>query len=92
MALTEAEYWLLRRLPEETEWPMLLLQSWPVKVEESYPEWQHQAARLKAKGFLSVADAWIAALAIIWDAELVHKDPEFDQIQGLKTLCLSYKG
>ncbi len=35
------------------------------------------AAKLKAAGGLSVADAWIAATAKIRDAVLVHKDPEF---------------
>jgi predicted nucleic acid-binding protein len=65
IALMEVEYWLLRRLPEEAERCMLLVQSWPVKVEESHLKWWHQAAQLKAEGYLSVADAWIAALAII---------------------------
>ncbi|MCL0094837.1 PIN domain-containing protein [Dehalococcoidales bacterium] len=91
MALMEIEYWLLRRLPKEAERSLLLVQSWPVEVEESYPEWRHQAARLKAGFPLSVADAWIAALAIIQDAELVHKDPQFEKIRDLKTLRLPYK-
>ncbi|MCL0057515.1 PIN domain-containing protein [Dehalococcoidales bacterium] len=85
MALMEIEYWLLRRLPKEAERSLLLVQSWPVEVEESYPE-------LKAGFPLSVADAWIAALAIIQDAELVHKDPQFERIRDLKTLRLPYKG
>ena len=36
-----------------------------------------EASRLKAKGGLSVADAWIAATAAVHAATLVHKDPEF---------------
>ena len=36
-----------------------------------------EAARIKARGGLSVADAWIAATAVVRDAVLVHKDPEF---------------
>ncbi|MGH7789741.1 MAG: PIN domain-containing protein [Candidatus Binatia bacterium] len=36
-----------------------------------------QAAAIKSRGGLSVADAWIAATALIHDAVLVHKDPEF---------------
>src|SRR4029453_7159686 len=36
-----------------------------------------QAARIKAGGALSVADAWIAATALERDAVLLHKDPEF---------------
>ena len=92
IALMEIEYWLLRRLSNEAERSLLLVQSWPVKVEESSPEWRHQAARLKAGFPLSIADAWIAALAIIQDAELVHKDPQFERIDDLKTLRLPYKG
>lgn len=36
------------------------------------------AARLKARGNLSVADSWIAATAIVHRATLLHKDPEFE--------------
>ena len=41
------------------------------------PEILEEAARLKAGGGLSVADAWIAATALSRAAVLVHKDPEF---------------
>jgi len=41
------------------------------------PEILEEAARLKATGGLSVADAWIAATAVVRDAVLIHKDPEF---------------
>lgn len=36
-----------------------------------------RAARIKATYDLSVADAWIAATALITQSRLVHKDPEF---------------
>jgi predicted nucleic acid-binding protein len=36
-----------------------------------------EAAAIKARGGLSVADAWIAATALVHDAVLLHKDPEF---------------
>lgn len=42
-----------------------------------------RAARLKAAGGLSIADAWIAATALLAGTPLVHKDPELDPIQGL---------
>jgi predicted nucleic acid-binding protein len=48
------------------------------------PEILEQAARLKATGGLSVADAWIAATALVHDAVLVHKDPEFTGIRTLR--------
>ncbi len=41
------------------------------------PEILDAAALLKARGGLSVADAWIAATAMTRHAVLVHKDPEF---------------
>jgi len=42
------------------------------------------AAALKARGGLSVADAWIAATALERGAVLVHKDPEFAAAKGTK--------
>lgn len=39
-----------------------------------------EAARIKASGGLSVADAWIAATAASREAVLVHKDPEFARV------------
>jgi hypothetical protein len=38
-----------------------------------------------------VADAWICGLARLLDAELVHKDPEYDTVPDLKALQLPYK-
>lgn len=50
------------------------------------------AAELKATHHLSVADAWIAALAKERGATLVHKDPEFKQVESeVKALELPYK-
>jgi ribonuclease VapC len=36
-----------------------------------------RVARVKATHDLSVADAWIAATAMMTQSRLVHKDPEF---------------
>jgi predicted nucleic acid-binding protein len=41
-----------------------------------------RAARIKATHDLSVADAWIAATALLTDSRLVHKDPEFRPLAG----------
>ena len=50
------------------------------------------AGKLKATHRLSFADAWIAATAILYDSTLVHKDPEFEQLEGeVKVLKLPYK-
>lgn len=42
-----------------------------------------ESARIKQRGGLSVADAWIAATAMLRGAVLVHKDPEFTAITDL---------
>ena len=42
-----------------------------------------EAARLKQQGGLSVADAWIAATAVLRQAVLIHKDPEFAALADL---------
>jgi len=49
------------------------------------------AATVKAQGSLSVADTWIASFAILHQCELVHKDPEFDQVDELTVVWLPYK-
>jgi predicted nucleic acid-binding protein len=51
-----------------------------------------RAARIKAQFDLSVADAWIAATALLTESLLVHKDPEFRALQGsVKLLELPLK-
>ena len=40
---------------------------------------------------LSLADAWNAALALMLGAELIHKDPEYDEVPDLKHRRLPYK-
>lgn len=92
IALMETEYQLLRRLNlVEAQETLLLVEEWPMQIEESNPQWRHEAARVKAAGRLSLADAWVASLAILRGSELVHKDPEFDRVQGLRALRLPYK-
>jgi len=92
IALMEVEYRVRRRAPAvRVEESLLLIDGWPAGVMESSPSWRHAAAAIKAGYRLSLADAWVASLALIRDAELVHKDPEFDQIPDLKALRLPYK-
>ena len=50
------------------------------------------AARFKARYKISVADAWIAATAVVHNLTLVHKDPEFEPLDGVSLLPLPYKG
>ena len=66
----------------------------PVLRVESGEELSRQAGKLKAAHRLSVADAWIAALAAEQeqDATLVHKDPEFEQVEAtIRALKLPYQ-
>ena len=92
MALMELEYLLLRKIsPEETDYLLTLVRAWPVQIPESSEEWRHKAAQVKAQTPLSVADAWIASLALLREAEMVHKDPEYDKVPNLLMLKLPYK-
>ncbi len=51
-----------------------------------------QAGRFKADYEVSLADAWIAAVARLRDAVLVHKDPELEALEGLVQMkALPYK-
>ena len=50
------------------------------------------ASELKAQHNISVADSWIIATAMVCNAALVHKDPEFDALSDKVTMKrLPYK-
>ena len=84
--LMEVQYVLLRRLPPlRVDKMVTTLRAWPVEIVESDPAWGRQAALVKSRGGLSLGDAWIAALALQRDATLVHRDPEFDSVPGLRS-------
>ena len=92
MTLMELEYLSLRQHgEEETRRVLNLVEAWPVELEYPKREWLHEAARIKAMGVVSVADAWICSLAPLLKAELVHKDPEYDEVPDLKALQLPYE-
>lgn len=92
MSLMEFEYSTLREKGQPaTERALSVIQAWPAKRMESSPEWGREAAWIKSRVSLSIADAWNAALALMLDAELVHKDPEFDHVPELKHRRLPYK-
>lgn len=92
IVLMEVEYILIREtlLPRDVEENLASISAWPVTVIESTLAWRREAALVKSRGRLSLADAWAAALALLNDAELVHKDPEFDAVPGLKAIRLPY--
>lgn len=62
----------------------LILQIRELGLEEVWPDetvlWH--AAAFKARGGISVADAFIAGLAAATAATLVHRDPEFNKLAG----------
>ena len=86
IALMELRYILLRRLPpERVEHLTAMLRASQAEIPESDPAWGAAAARVKAGGGLSLADAWMAALALQRRAPLVHRDPEFESVPGLQS-------
>ena len=54
------------------------------------PSLLEKAAELKATYPISLADAWIAAAALLQEAKLVHKDPELARVP-CPQLALTYK-
>lgn len=60
-----------------------LLDALPLHWVTCEPQILIESARIKQQGGLSVADAWIAATAVLRQAVLVHKDPEFAALTGL---------
>ena len=91
MALMELEYLLRRGMAaDDVDYWLDAIQDLPVRVIESATPWRRAAAAVKSQAKLSLADAWMAALALMNDAELVHKDPEFDSVAGLKHIRLPY--
>lgn len=68
---------------EEAHVRVHLMEALPVTRVESTVPLCIAAARLKADHRMSVADAWIAALALESNAILIHKDPEFEQIENV---------
>lgn len=56
----------------------------PVAWIHESPGLLQRAVALKATRQLSLADAWIAAAAQEAGAILVHKDPDFQGVRGLK--------
>jgi predicted nucleic acid-binding protein len=67
-----------------------MLQSLPVEWVHESRELLEAAARIKANHNLSLADAWIAASALLNNAVLVHKDPEFVSLD-IEQLALPFK-
>ena len=65
--------------------------SMPMQIESPTREQCAEAGWLRARHRLSTADAIIAAQAMATGAELVHKDPDFESVVGLRQRPLPYK-
>ena len=93
MSFMEVYYISLQeRGQEEAQERVKLLAALPMVRVESSESLGVQAGAFKAAHRLSVADAWIAALAQERDAMLVHQDPEFEQLESaVKVVKLPYK-
>jgi predicted nucleic acid-binding protein len=94
VTLMELEYNALRRGGRDFATDVLTkVQALPLTVSfTNDAPLLHEAALLKANYPLSVADAWIAALALARRATPVHKDPEFEALSGvIAALPLPYK-
>jgi predicted nucleic acid-binding protein len=78
MTRMELLYLICREEGEEAARGALrLVESFTIEWITCEPSILEVAARLKARGRLSVADSWIGATAISRQAVLIHKDPEF---------------
>ena len=89
MAVMEIRYVLRRAFPLSQVGQIIeTLRRSGVSIVESNPAWGVLAADVKAHGGLSLGDAWIASLALMHDAELLHNDPEFDRVEGLRSYRL----
>jgi len=93
VSFTEIFYITLRENGEEEATRRVkLMNALAMTRVESSKELGLIAGRLKATKRVSFADTWIAATAIFYDAILVHKDPEFEQVKSkLEMLKLPYK-
>ena len=65
--------------------------SLPIEWVHESDELLEQASRIKANYRLSLADAWIAASAVLREACLIHKDPEFRPLGFVKQKALPSK-
>jgi predicted nucleic acid-binding protein len=78
----EVYYVTMREYGEEyAEKVLHALRHMPVEIKEADEETTLEAAKLKARGGLSYADCFVAALAIKKKGELVTGDKEFKQVE-----------
>jgi predicted nucleic acid-binding protein len=81
VTLTEVEYITTREQgPAVASQALAKMRAGPVRWHHSDDDLCAAAARFKAAGRLSLADAFVAATAQRLGATLIHKDPEFEAL------------
>ena len=71
---------------------LLALKMLPIERVDPDDALLFKASEIKATHPMSVADSWIAATALEKEAILVHKDPEFESLEGkVRLKHLPYK-
>src|ERR1043166_1721656 len=89
MSRMEIFYLLWREESEDAARAALrLIDSFEIQWVSCETEILEMAARLKAGGGLSVTDSWVAATAILRQATLIHKDPEFLKLKEISQEAL----
>ena len=93
LTMTELYYRVYRNEGEDAANEVIaLVRSLPVEVVQSNDILNLSAGRIKATHKLSIADAYIAATALLHKASLVHKDPEFESLsKEISMISLPYK-
>ena len=77
---------------ERAEYYLSVVKAWPVTWIQSDEALCVSAGALKGSHKMSLADAFIAATALRYDAVLVHKDPEFESLKTVvRQHLLPYK-
>lgn len=94
ISVTELFYITWQRTGKEAAYQAIVqLKMLPLQRVDPQEELLLQAGEFKAMHSLSLADSLIAATAWQMKATLVHKDPEFEQLQDRLSLkALPYKG
>jgi predicted nucleic acid-binding protein len=93
VSLTEAFYitHLSQGKPRAEEF-VAVIKSWPIEIIYPSESLCLAAGEIKAAHSVSLADAFVAATAQLTSAVLIHKDPEFEQLNGTVSLqALPYK-
>lgn len=93
MSLMEIYYVTLQKEGDDNAARLFnAVKHWPLKWLHPSEETLLVGGRVKARHRLSFADALIAATAWLATATLVHKDPEFEALEGeVPMLALPYK-